>query len=588
MKIQKIKNAYSLIKIILNTLSSSHKKKYFLIQFFILIASILETLSIFSIIPFLNSISEKNNSSFFWGYNFNSTEFLLLFIILFILSNFFLIFVHRKIVIFSFDITFDLQKNLFNKFLNQNYSYFLKKDLSYFNNMILHETWRFKSSFIESYLFIFSKILFVLFSLIGLTIYNYKITLFFLILLVIFYLSYLFFLGKKFFLISKLNSDLKIKTIQYLNDIFAIIKSLIFKKNKRTIEIKLQEILKDSYKINSFEQIFKGILKNLFEIYFLLIIFIVLLLTKSSLSYDKIISVGVFILVGYKLIPSMHTIYTNFLSLISGYNSLKLIAYELDDFVKSKINLENREIISLKKLSLNNIFFGYEDKKIIINDLNFSVNSNSMIGICGKSGSGKTTFIDILSGLLIPNSGKILINDKELSNAQKFLIENSSFCSQKTFLIDDTVQNNITLENNNDQFNEKLFNLCTEVACVDEFIKKLESGKNTIIGQNGIRVSGGEAQRINIARTLYLNRKIIFLDESLNNLDKLTAEKIIINLKKNFSKKIIIFISHDLNLLRQFDEVLVFESGKIKEQGNFEYLSTNGDYFKKLLNSQYD
>ena len=135
---------------------------------------------------------------------------------------------------------------------------------------------------------------------------------------------------------------------------------------------------------------------------------------------------------------------------------------------------------------------------------------NKIIGICGKSGSGKTTFIDVISGLIEP-TGELLVNGEKNELNNEKMISNSTYCSQKTILIDDSLRNNISLETSETILNEKLLKKAIEVAELSKFINNLDNGVDTIIGEDGVRVSGGEAQRISIARTILQTKNLYFL-----------------------------------------------------------------------------
>ena len=236
-------------------------------------------------------------------------------------------------------------------------------------------------------------------------------------------------------------------------------------------------------------------------------------------------------------------------------------------------------------MKLNDVSFSYNKNKNVLNNINYELKENMIIGICGKSGSGKTTFVDLVSGLLTPTHGEILINEKIFKDADELLICNSAYCSQKTILIDDTIENNICLEAN-DKINKNLLSKALKIAELEEFVKSFRDGIHTIIGEEGIRVSGGEAQRINIARTIYLNRKFIFFDESLNNLDMVTSKKILKNLKELNNSQTIFFITHDLRLLIDFEKVLIFNNGEIVENGSYSKLQEKSKLFMELLDSE--
>ena len=589
MKIRTIKSIISDFLTVLNFVEKKNKLKYLFLQIHIFFSSILETLSIFTIIPIIESLNNSSDSRFlkflenYIEFKYLNPTYLILSFCLFLtLSNLYQIIIKKKIIDFGYVLMLELQKKVFKKIIHNKYEFFINKDIAYFNNVILHETQRIKGGFIESSLFILSQILLVTFTFVGLIIYDYKITIFIILILFIFYLVYLFLVSDRLLKVSKLNTKFKKDTIQYLNDIFSVIKTLVFKKNKSKFYEKLENILIQNYKANKFEQIISAIIKNSFEIYFLIIIIAILFFTKNQLQVNSLLSYSVFAFAAYKIIPSFHLIYSHIIAFLGSSNPLKIVAAELlNKNLYPEIIKDN---LLINRVKLNNVSFSYDKNKNVLNNVNYELQENKIVGICGKSGSGKTTFLDIVSGLMTPTNGEILINEKNYEDSSQLLISNSAYCSQKTILIDDTIENNICLETDNN-INKNLLAKAIKIAELEVFIKNLKNGIHTIIGEEGIRVSGGEAQRINIARTIYLNRKFIFFDESLNNLDMITSNKILQNFKELDDLKTIFFITHDLRLLSDFEEVLVFNDGNLVENGSFSKLKSESKLFMELLDN---
>ncbi len=588
----KIKPIINDFKKILSFVEKKNKYKFFLLQIHIFFSSVLETFSIFTVIPLIDSLnnsSDTNTLTFLKQYidpqYLNTFYLIILFCFFLITSNIYLILIKKKITDFGYALMLEIQKKVFQKIIHRKYNFFINKDLSYFNNVILHEVQRIKSGFIESSLFFISQILLIFFTFIGLMLYDYKITIFIVIILFTFYLLYLLIIGDKILKASKLNTDFKINTIQYLNDIFSVIKTIIFKKNKSKFYEKLQHFLSQNYKINAFEQVIGNIIKNLFEIYFLLIILIILLIGTKSIEISNILSYGIFLFAAYKIIPSFHKIYSHLISFLGSSNSLKIIVSELSNKNQYPENIDDKS--KIKKIIFRDVSFSYNQRKKVLYNINYEMVENKIIGICGKSGSGKTTFIDLMSGLITPTSGIITINQNKDKLNNETLMAQASYCSQKTILIDDTLKNNICLETDNNNIDKKLLLEAIKIAELDSLIKNFDNGIETIIGQDGVRVSGGEAQRINIARTIYSNRNFIFLDECLNNLDMITSNKILNNLK-NIKNKTIFFITHDLRLLLNFEEILVFNDGQLVEKNSFSNLKDNSKIFLDLLNEKND
>ena len=199
----------------------------------------------------------------------------------------------------------------------------------------------------------------------------------------------------------------------------------------------------------------------------------------------------------------------------------------------------------LKKIfSLKNIFYKYPGtKQYVLNDLNFSFQKGDIISISGSSGAGKSTLLNIIMGILRIEEGIILIDDKKINKGDLFNIENLGFVPQNTFLLDDSIKNNIIL---NRPYNEKEFVNALKLAGLSEFYEDI-SDKNTPLGEGGIKVSGGQKQRIALARALYRKSEIIILDEPTSSLDQETRSKIYkflkeINQKNNCT---IVIVSHD-------------------------------------------
>ena len=183
----------------------------------------------------------------------------------------------------------------------------------------------------------------------------------------------------------------------------------------------------------------------------------------------------------------------------------------------------------------------------------------------GKSGSGKSTLINIICGFLIPQKGKILIDQNLMSENNLFYWQkNISIVDQQTFLFNDSIENNITLVSSGELINQDRLNDAINKSQLNEFISGLEQGVKTIINQDSTNLSGGEKQRLSIARALYRNRKILILDEPTSALDKENSQKVI-NIIKNLENITTIIITHDKEILSICDKKYLLENKKINE-----------------------
>ena len=222
-----------------------------------------------------------------------------------------------------------------------------------------------------------------------------------------------------------------------------------------------------------------------------------------------------------------------------------------------------------EKIEFKKVNFGFEKEKTLIKNLNFNIEKNSIFGIFGKTGSGKSTILDLIIGLYAPQEGEILIDNKEIKNIKKEeWLTNIAYVGQNNFIFDNNILSNITYEFSNEkdkdkkinhfEFNKDLLEKAINYSCVKEFIGNTDSLKNNInIGEKGNQLSGGQLQRIAIARAIYSNRPVLIFDEISSALDESTEIKIFENLLKLKSEnKTIIISSHSKNLERYCDKML--------------------------------
>tara|TARA_B110000027_G_scaffold28964_1_gene31785 strand:+ start:605 stop:2359 length:1755 start_codon:yes stop_codon:yes gene_type:complete len=313
------------------------------------------------------------------------------------------------------------------------------------------------------------------------------------------------------------------------------------------------------------------------SIFFGGIIFVSLVYVQDPENLFEILpSLAVIAFAGYKLLPALQLIYANFIALTSVIPSLDLIYHEIDNLSKiKKSKIENRNIEIEKEITIQNLSYTYPFSKTkVIKRINMKILAKQTVGIIGKSGSGKTTIIDLILGLLKPSEGKIyvdnfLIDENNIESWQS----NIGYVPQQTFLIDDTISSNIAFGIKKEKIDFNQVEKVSKIANLDSFIlKELDKGYSTIIGERGIRLSGGQRQRIGIARALYSNPNLLILDEATNALDKNT-EKVILNALKKLKNKItIIIISHHLSTLRDTDKIFVMDQGIVKSMSSYERL----------------
>ena len=273
---------------------------------------------------------------------------------------------------------------------------------------------------------------------------------------------------------------------------------------------------------------------------------------------DLIILLGIFAAAAFRIMPSLNRI-------ITSYNSIKAVRPVIDSIYKD-INLD--ELVSIKKnkiydisqniqsIEINNLNFKFPtSKNPIIKDLNLKIKKGEYIGIFGKSGTGKTTFVDLFSGLLTLDSGSIKFDDKDISIHKALWRKNISYVPQSIYLNDESIKENIAFGKKLEEIDSAKIIQSLEDARLLEFVNSLDRGVDTLVGENGINLSGGQIQRLGIARALYRNAQVLIFDESTNSLDLQTENEFMDTVNKIKGDRTILFISHKISILQKCDKV---------------------------------
>ena len=205
---------------------------------------------------------------------------------------------------------------------------------------------------------------------------------------------------------------------------------------------------------------------------------------------------------------------------------------------------------------LENIFFTYEkNKSYVLNNFNLEINRGDKIAIHGKSGSGKSTMVDLIIGFLKPESGKIVIDGKDYSQKYYNLNDIIGYVPQNTFLFDETAEKNISLEFDEKKIDTKNLEIAIQKSELNNFMKTNKKLSKLNVGDDGLMISGGQKQRISIARAFYKNPEIMIFDEATNSLDQNTERKILQNIL-DMKDLTVLFITHNLDLTKFFDKVI--------------------------------
>ena len=316
----------------------------------------------------------------------------------------------------------------------------------------------------------------------------------------------------------------------------------------------------------------------------LLIILYIMSQTGNFSNALPIISLYVF--VGYRLMPSLQQIYVSLTSLTFVGPSLQKLSNDLRNLKNYKA-YEDKETIYLKKtISLNSIQFSYPNtSKPSINNLSLNISAKSKVGLVGATGSGKTTIVDIILGLLEPQFGTLRVDDITITkkNSRSWQ-RNIGYVPQHIYLSDDTIAANIAFGIEPKKIKQELVEKVSKIANIHNFIvHELPLKYQTVIGERGVRLSGGQRQRLGIARALYNNPKLLILDEATSALDNQTEEAVMDAIYNLSSDITIILIAHRLGTVKNCDEIFLLSKGALKAQGSFEELKKNNKFFQNSI-----
>ena len=250
-----------------------------------------------------------------------------------------------------------------------------------------------------------------------------------------------------------------------------------------------------------------------------------------------------------------------------GNSGLDNVLADLENLTNEKSNIlnDNKRLLLKEKLVLKNVNFSYDNTtKLALDNININIKVNTTVGIIGTTGAGKSTLVDIILGLLQPDSGEIMVDDKllEINNTRQW--QNSiGYVPQSIFLIDDSIASNIAFGVPKEEIDMKQVEKVAKMAKVYDFVATLEKKFETIIGERGVRLSGGQRQRLGIARALYHNPELLVLDEATSALDNETEAEVMKAIDGMTGSKTIIMIAHRLSTVERCDMLIKIQDGKI-------------------------
>jgi len=590
-----------IFKKLFRLLSKAEQKKALILLGLIFVTTLIDLVGIASIMPFIAVLGNpelvETNEFLNWAYHFtkdfgvkNVTDFLFfLGIIVFLLLLISLIFKSATTYMqlrFTLMREYSIGKKLIENHLKQTYSWFLDQNSSNISKKIFSEVSQVIDRGLSPMMTLITQGTVVIGIITLLIFIDLNLVIIIGSTLVLFYLLIFKKINNYLNKIGGERSELNKKRFKAISEVFGAIK-----------EVKLGGIEKlyvDQFSILSYEyaknqsssQIISQLPRfGLEAIAFGGIIIIMLALMKQGKNFvDVMPIIALYAFAGYRLMPALQQVYSASTQL--KYAEASINALYNDIFSCDLKNLRENKTNKLKltkKISLNGINYCYPNSsKIILEDISLEIKAKSKVGIIGCTGSGKTTLVDIILGLLETQKGTLkidgsIINDKNLRCWQNSI----GYVPQQIYLSDDTIAANIAFGSDPLDVDNSIVEHVSKLANLHKFvINELPEKYNTNVGERGVKLSGGQRQRIGIARALYKNPQVLILDEATSALDNST-EKIVMDAINNFSKDLtIIIIAHRLGTLKGCDVIFLLDKGKLVNKGNFKKIVKQEPYFK--------
>ena len=600
---KKLSGLIALLKKVISILDNKEKRFFYYLSFAFFFVAIIETFGVVLIIPFIEIASNPEiiNTNYQLNlindfFQFSNTSSFILFLgisyfIYLILSQAFKALIMYLQLRYTFSLESSISKRLLESYLRQTYSWFLDKHSGDMGKGILSEVAETIHYSLNPLLGMISQLFLTILLIILIVLVNPLVAL----------ITLLFLLVLNLLIFNKVKNWIKLIGINKVKhnqrryktvvEAFGAIKEIKLSGIEKIYSNKFSSAANDFSTANSNVQIVSVLPKYLLEAlsFGFLILFILYNLSLGNNLTEVLPVLSMFAFAALRLIPAFQQIFSSLNKINFSTKGLDDILYRLNENKNLEISKKTNNSLQIKsKIEVNNLNFVYPNSnRMALNKINLSIQSGKKIGIVGSTGSGKTTLVDILLGLLKPTNGEISVDGVEIGNLGLREWQNSiGYVPQNIFLSDKTIAENIAFGLSLEELDiERVKKVC-KIANLDNFInEELEKNYFTEVGERGVRLSGGQRQRIGIARALYNNPSLLVLDEATSALDNLT-EKVIIESIANHSKNITtIIIAHRLNTIKNCDCIYYLEKGEIKSYGTYEELMLKSKKFKKLATS---
>ncbi len=589
---------------ILKILDSRQIKKLLFLQILVVFSSLVEVLGVASIAPFMAVVVDKDMTTknaflhtLYTSMRFSSrASFLVAFgyavFLIILLGNVFILITNWCMNYFGFQVGRTISVNLFKSYLVRPYLFHTESNSSNLTKNIFQEVVRVTNNVILQFLSFNSKIVTIIFIVGALFYVNFKVTLISSMFLGGSYVAVYYFIRRKIFNNGKELSHLSGKGYQIVSEGLGGIKEVkLFGKENLYVH-GFDDNMNVCADLNTQNAVIPLVPRYFLEIIGFggIIISIIVLIKNGNQLVDFLPMLSLFALAGLRLIPALQQAFYAVALIKSNIYSFDIV---FDDIVKSQHIPPlptNEELRALKdfpfhnKIEIKDLVFAYPNSNhLTIDHLDLTIEAGKSIALVGPSGSGKSTLVDLILGLLTPNSGEIFIDGKKLSGENLRQWQNKiGYVPQSVYLQDATFLENIAFGVPANEINLERVQEAARLARLDKFIMGKADGYHTLVGERGVQLSGGQRQRIGIARALYNKATILVFDEATSALDSITENEIMESINDLVGERTIIMIAHRLSTVRECHTIYIMDRGHLSDHGTYTELLEKNELFKNL------
>ena len=570
---------------------------FFILFLFIFIQAILNLATVIAMTPLIDILLQVDNvnksfitkffDNFFYYFNFND-DFRLLQIIVFISFVFIFtgiagIIVQYIVLVAQHKLLNYLKSNNLEKFLHSKQTFFSEENIGLLINSFQTEINKISQAFAgisRVAANLFQGIMFLSIPLF----LSFKLTIYFIIILTII-LSPMYFAKRYSYILGKINTKTANKMVSNLHEILTSSKIIqSFSRHKDSLNnfnTSLDLHADASIKYQTFNRGIYLIIIPLGTIAALITLYI------SSFENVKLSEMAMVFFAFSRILPVVGMLLqerNNIEGFLPAYEQINNLREKSDKYSE---NTTGKKFVELKKnIIFKNIYFSYPQRGKILNNINLVFKKGNVTSLVGKSGSGKSTILDLLLGLHSVNSGNIIIDDNFYHNYNiSSFRDKIGYVPQEPFLFNMTIKENILWSN--PSLTDEMLEVVLKTSNCYEFVSKFPFKENTILGDRGMRLSGGQKQRISLARAIARNPQILILDEATSNLDSYSEDLIQKSIKELSSKMTVIIVSHRLSTITLSDFVYVIDNGEVVEEGKYDDLIKHKKgIFYELINNQ--